>query len=82
MVGSSLIQKKKQKNKFSRNDHSLSLVVIRCHLLYHSVLLVVPLVVIRCHSTYHPSVFLWDIRKVGPESQDSEGETRDPGPNS
>ena len=30
--------------------HSLSLIVIRCHSLYHSLSLVVPLAVIRCHS--------------------------------
>ena len=48
MLDSSLIRKK----RISRNSHSLSLVVIRCH----SLSLVVPLlslVVIRCHSLYH-----------------------------
>ena len=50
MVDSSLIRKKR---RISRNGHSLSLVAIRCHSLYHSLSLVVPLVVIRCHSLYH-----------------------------
>ena len=43
-----------KKRKISRNGHSLSFVVTRCttrcHSLYHSLSLVVPLVVIRCHS--------------------------------
>ena len=39
-----------KKRKISQNDHSLSLVVIRCHSLYNSLSLVVPLIVIRCHS--------------------------------
>ena len=50
VVGSSLIWKKR---KINRNGCSLSLVVIRCHYLYHLLSLVVPLVTIRCHSFYH-----------------------------
>ena len=37
---------------------SLSLVVIRCHSLYHSLSFVASLVVVCCHSMYHSSVFL------------------------
>ena len=58
VVDSSLIRKKR---RISRNSHSLSsLVVIRCHWLYHSLSFLVtrchslspvtPLVVTRCHS--------------------------------
>ena len=35
-----------KKRKFSQNDRSLSLVVIRCHSLYHSL----PFIVTRCNS--------------------------------
>ena len=35
-----------KKRKVSRNDHSLSLVVVRCHSLYH----LLPFVITRCHS--------------------------------
>ena len=38
-----------EKRKFSRNGHSLSLVFILCHSLYH----LLSLVVTRCHSLYH-----------------------------
>ena len=43
-----------KKRKISRDGHLLSLVVIRCHSLYHSL----SLVVIRCHSLYHSLSFV------------------------
>ena len=52
VVGSSLIWKKK---KISQNDHSLSLIVIRCHSLSFSVTRChsLSLVVTHCHSLHH-----------------------------
>ena len=67
------------KKNISRNDHSLSFVVIPSHLLYHStslaVICCIPLVVCccttPCHSMYHSSVFLqtiifWKVNNIIP----------------
>ena len=62
VVGFSLIWKKEKLAEMVTRSHSLSLVVIRCHSLYHSLSLDVPLVCLFINDQVSLSVCLYFMR--------------------
>ena len=62
VVGFSLIWKKEKVAEMVTRSHSLSLVVIRCHSLYHSLSLDVPLVCLFINDQVSLSVCLYFMR--------------------